>query len=287
MRRAAHASPAARELFRRARASADPDGSDTPPRLGCQHFIRLIELTLIVNDILRDLFSITATKALHKSLEGTLEVAKPLRLRLTNWYQTLPAGFFPQPTPASPDGTRRKSQQHELDGNGSLHLAYITAKIELFRAMLRPRVTDNNATAVSALRTGALAVAKEVFDFLEGLNARELEAFWASCKHTPPHYIPKSYLLTSRFLDARTIFRIASSFILLLFVTAPNTADAKESLQLLVAWRSLLRIKSRSCDLLNLALLRLEGVFVAGMDRLIELSPSAAQAWNESGQGKA
>ena len=82
--------------------------------------------------------------------------------------------------------------QLELDGNGSLHLAYITAKIELFRAMLRPRVTDNNATAVSALRTGALAVAKEVFDFLEGLNARELEAFWASCKYTPPHIILNS-----------------------------------------------------------------------------------------------
>ena len=72
---------------------------------------------------------------------------------------------------------------------------------------------------------------------------------------------------------------------LLLFVTSPNVADAKECLALLKAWRSLLRIKSRSCDLLNLALLRLDGVFVAGIDRLLELSPSAAQAWKESGQG--
>lgn len=72
---------------------------------------------------------------------------------------------------------------------------------------------------------------------------------------------------------------------LLLYVTSPNVADATECLALLNAWRSLLRIKSRSCDLLNLALLRLDGVFVAGIDRLIELSPAAAQAWNESGQG--
>ena len=73
---------------------------------------------------------------------------------------------------------------------------------------------------------------------------------------------------------------------LLLYVTSPNLTDAKECLALLNAWRSLLKIKSRSCDLLNLALLRLDGVFVAGMDRLIELSPSAAQAWQESEQGK-
>jgi hypothetical protein len=86
--------------------------------------------------------------------------------------------------------------------------------------------------------------------------------------------------------DARTNFTIASSFILLLFVTSPTATDAKECLSILIAWRSLLRIKSRSCDLLNLALLRLEGVFVAGIDRLIELSPSAAQAWSEGGQGK-
>lgn len=91
---------------------------------------------------------------------------------------------------------------------------------------------------------------------------------------------------TDHDLDARTNFTIASSFILLLYVTSPNVADAKECLALLNAWRSLLRIKSRSCDLLNLALLRLDGVFVAGIDRLIELSPSAAQAWTESGQGK-
>jgi hypothetical protein len=257
---------------------------DKPAGMSCFHFTKLCELTLIVDDILKDLFSIKATKALHSSLEATLEVAKPLRIRLTEWYQSLPLGLLPQPSLGSPDSSRRKSLQQELDGNGSLHLAYITAKIELFRAMLRPRVTDTNATAVSALRTGALAVAREVFEFLEGLNARELEAFWASCKSTPG--LVSLQIYTDSSADARTNFTIASSFMLLLYVTSPNIADAKECLALLNAWRSLLRIKSRSCDLLNLALLRLDGVFVSGIDRLIELSPSAAQAWSESGQGK-
>ncbi|RMY90368.1 hypothetical protein D0861_03734 [Hortaea werneckii] len=228
-----------------------------------QHFIKLCELTVIVDDIMHSLYSLKATRSLHNSLDATLEVAKPLRLRLTEWYQSLPPGLLPQPstTPVSPGSGRRKSAAHELDGNGSLHLAYITAKIELFRAMLRPRATDANSAALLALRTGALTVAGEMFEFLEGLQPNELEAFWASY--------------------ARTNFTIASSFMLLLFVTSTTLHDAKESLCLLTSWRSLLRVKSRSCDLLNLALLRLDGVFVAGMEKLIELSPAAAQAWAE------
>ena len=53
--------------------------------MSCLHFTKLCELTLIVDEILKDLFSIKATKTLHSSLEATLEVAKPLRIRLTEW----------------------------------------------------------------------------------------------------------------------------------------------------------------------------------------------------------
>ena len=244
--------------------TADGPGSQAP--LTAHHFIKLCELTLLVEDILRDLFSVKATKTLHASLEATLDAAKPLRIRLTEWHQNLPPGLLSQPTPndtpTDHSATRRTSAQHDLEGNGSLHLAYITAKIALFRAMLRPRTASTPTAAVSALRTGAIAVAREVCDFLEQLNARELEAFWASY--------------------ARTNFTIASSFILLLFVTAPADDEARECLELLNAWRSLLRIKSRSCDLLNLALLRLDGVFVAGMEELIDLSPAATRVWRES-----
>lgn len=147
-----------------------------------QHFMRLCELTLIVDEIMHELFSLRATRKLHGRLEATLEVAKPLRLQLTEWYQSLPPGLIPQTGHGSPDSDRKRSFQHELDGHGSLYLAYITAKIELFRAMLRPRVTDANAAAVTALRTGAFTVAKEIYEFLDGLNAHQLEAFWASCE---------------------------------------------------------------------------------------------------------
>lgn len=164
-------------------AHPDRDGPDAVVGYNGQHFIKLAELTVIVDDIMKEMFSLRATKRLQNAIDLTLEVAKPLRMRLTEWSHTLPPGILPQTTPPSPESLRRKSvSSHELDGNGSLYLAYVTANIELFRAMLRPKVDDVNSMAIGALRTGAVMMARELHDFLEGLNARELEAFWASCE---------------------------------------------------------------------------------------------------------
>ncbi|KAM0717914.1 hypothetical protein Q7P37_006246 [Cladosporium fusiforme] len=232
------------------------------------HFLRLCSLTSIVNDILSSLFSLRATRALHNSLEATVDVAQPLRLRLTDWYQSLPVKLKlpPDSEPASPANGRQQKPfpQSPLDGNGSLHLAYITARIELFRAMLRPRITNSSsANAVQALRSGALAVGREVLAFVEALNARELEAFWASY--------------------SRANFTLTSSFLLHLFVSANAVDNARDCLDLLEAWRAALRLKSRSCDLFNLALLRLDGVFVRGLGELAELGEGARIVWAERG----
>lgn len=250
------------------------EGVDPSERFSSQHFINLCALTIIVDDILRNLFSVKAVRSLHHSLEATLEVAKPLRMRLTEWSQALPLGISIGNTagascsPASEHQVGRRPSPHpslELNGNASLQLAYITAKIELFRAMLRPPMTSSNSDAVRALRTGALAVAREVSEFLEGLQARELEAFWGSY--------------------GRVNFTIASGFMLLLFFTSPTIEDARLCLELIEGWRGLLRIKSRSCDLLGLALLRLEGGLGMGREGGVVFSEGARVAWEESGGG--
>jgi hypothetical protein len=167
---------------------------EEPDRPGAAFFLQLCSLTDIVTDVLSQLFSIRAATRLQHNLEATIDVVQPLRVRLTEWHQNLPANLRPTPStsPAASPRQRRFSSQPPLDGNGSLHLAYITAKIELFRAMLRPRVTDSNSvTAVQALRTGALAVGREVLGFLNGLTSKETEAFWASCK---PSLVPNSLI---------------------------------------------------------------------------------------------
>ncbi|OHF02526.1 fungal specific transcription factor domain-containing protein [Colletotrichum orchidophilum] len=220
----------------------------------CRHFLHLASLTEIVSKIQQNMFSIKATRALSKSLEASFEVARPLRIELAEWLQNRP-DVGEQPSASLPESG--------LDGNGSLKLAYITAKIAMFKALLRPKSIEVPTEARTALRTGAMTVAREMHDFLAKLEARHLEAFWHSY--------------------SRVNFAIASNFIVLLFALSPTLAEAEDALALLVQWRGLLRIKSRSCDLLNLSLLRLDAIFVAGLGKLIELTPSAAEAASSRG----
>lgn len=117
--------------------------------------------------------SIKATRALSKSLEATFEVARPLRIELAEWLQDHPE-VSQQPSEALLD--------HGLDGSGSLRLAYITAKIAVFKALLRPKNNEAPIEARNALRTGAMAVARETYDFLAKLGPHHLEAFWHSCE---------------------------------------------------------------------------------------------------------
>jgi hypothetical protein len=146
------------------------EGSDD--RAYSEHFIQLSALTEIVDDMLRSLFSIKATRKLCTSLDMTLEVARPLRVRINQWYQELPPNLLP---------TVKASYGQDLNAQGGLHLAYITAKIQLFRAMLRP-ASEPDAYATTALRTGAIAMGKELFEFVENLDTNHMEAFWPSCK---------------------------------------------------------------------------------------------------------
>ena len=144
--------------------------------------------------------------------------------------------------------------------------------------MLRP-VSEPDNYATTALRTGAISMGKDLFEFVESLDTNHMEAFWPSCQFSIQNLPNEPKLMCQT--DSRTNFMIASNFMLLLFVTSPNLTDAHECLDLLNSWRSLLRIKSRSGDLLNLALLRLDALFVSGLDKTINLSPSALQVFGE------
>ncbi|TDZ16833.1 Transcriptional activator protein DAL81 [Colletotrichum orbiculare MAFF 240422] len=228
-------------------------GLDGEPAVS-RHFLHLASLTEIVTKIHQTMFSVKATRTLSRSLEASFEVARPLRIQLAEWLQNHP-DVGDQPSAATP--------HHGLDGNGSLRLAYMTAKVAVFKALLRPESNEAPIEARAALRTGAMAVAREMYDFLSKLGAHHLEAFWHSY--------------------SRVNFAIASNFIVLLFALSATASEAEDSLGLLTRWRSLLRIKSRSCNLLNLSLLRLDAMFVAGLGRLIELTPAAAEA--ASGRG--
>jgi hypothetical protein len=83
--------------------------------------------------------------------------------------------------------------------------------------------------------------------------------------------------------DSRANFTLTSSFLLHLFVSADDVENARDCLDLLEDWRAALRLKSRSCDLLNLALLRLDSVLVKGLGDIVELGEGARSVWMERG----
>ncbi|KJX99187.1 hypothetical protein TI39_contig369g00019 [Zymoseptoria brevis] len=271
---------------------------------GSGHFIHFCTLTEIVDDILTELYSPTAMRTLAGNLESTLEVAKPLRLRLREWHRGLPADLSAtlsttastatspssaltpsiveqasDPSTASPDHSAspivektstspatspssclpsRSPEETSLHHataqpsvpHTSLHLSYITAKILLFRALLRASASlsipkDNPyCPALGALRVGSLATAHEIISFVSNLTPQAYaSAFW-------PAY-------------AMQQIEIASSFLLLLAHTTDDGHGA-EAREVVMEWTDVLRARAPQFGVLRSGL----NIVEHGMERL-------------------
>lgn len=68
-------------------------------------------------------------------------------------------------------------------------------------------------------------------------------------------------------IGSRIGFATVSSFMMLLIVQAPSKEHALRARRLIFMWRQALRGQSQGCELLNLALVRLDGPHWAGLAR--------------------
>ena len=176
--------------------SLEPNSNAIPsflePEADNNHFRLLSELTMILSDIMDSYYSLRATQRTSKDFTHSLDLAKPLRSRLKAWNDSLPPALaLRHPERVDSRGMAR------LSGNPSLSLAYIVATMTLFRALLRPL---ENLTSIEeedrgivgsriAVRQGARECAKEVVELVENLGRGALDAFWHSCKCSPPNPI--------------------------------------------------------------------------------------------------
>ncbi|SMQ56279.1 unnamed protein product [Zymoseptoria tritici ST99CH_3D7] len=268
------------------------------------HFIHLCTLTEIVDDILTELYSPTAMRTLAGNLENTLEVAKPLRLRLGEWHRGLPADLSATltttaSTATSPSSALTPSIVEQASGPStasldhsaspivektstspatspssclpsmspegttlhyataqpsvpytSLHLSYITAKILIFRALLRASTSlsipkDNPyCPALEALRVGSLATAHEIISFVSNLPPQAYaSALW-------PAYATQQ-------------IGTASSFLLLLAHTTDGGHGA-EAREVVMEWTDVLRARAPQFGVLRSGL----NIVEHGMERL-------------------
>lgn len=64
-----------------------------------------------------------------------------------------------------------------------------------------------------------------------------------------------------------------SNFVLLLLIQAPTTQHAKESKIIADTWRRTLRFQSKSCEQMNLGMLRLDAIYWSGMEKSFIVEP--------------
>jgi hypothetical protein len=106
----------------------------------------------------------------------SLTTARPLEDRLAQWHRALPVEL-----------TMAWLHPGQLNTNATLHVAYLAAKMVLYRAMLRPFHGAEIANpAYAAVRSGALESAKEFLLMLDDLRPEHLQGFWYSCTLSYP-----------------------------------------------------------------------------------------------------
>jgi len=227
---------------------------------------------------------------LSDDFPGSLAIAQPLRQRLSLWYSSLP------------DCLRMRDRSNPSrdmgpDSNASLNLAYLTLEALLYRALLRPlgrskaslnsrdpptsrglsdfvsanqnsqgppgghniqgsnfmSVFDDSQAATEATISAAEHCAVLATEFTSELSSRDFSGFWYSW--------------------SRIGFAVISNFVILLLVQAPTEEHVKTSKAIADNWRQTLRFQSRSSDLVNLGMLRLDAIYLSGMDKLFICEP--------------
>ena len=148
----------------------DEDGS-TEVVKGRSLFTCMTSLTLILSEILSTLYSGTAEdETVRKASNATTHIltkAKPLQIRLKEWYTSLPECL-------SVEHVRIR----KLSSNGYLHLAYWATEITLHRCIAATLPSCTDPHLVSICHTAALTRSKLAMEFVKSLKSEHWQSFW-------------------------------------------------------------------------------------------------------------
>ncbi|KAK3381525.1 fungal-specific transcription factor domain-containing protein [Podospora didyma] len=210
------------------------DENDEEERLeierGRMLFGQMVQLSLILAEILEAFYTLQATQAVaNAGPQGTqlvLSLAKPIQLKLKDWYAALPAAIrmdstFQGGSPTGLNGTGR------LSSIGYLHLAYFATEITLHRRIIRS--IEAGAVAEPYIqhicRSAAKARLISAMDFVNRLNHSHLRAFW--------------------YFASKTNFALIGTFGSLLWATSPGREEAEWYRRRLGEYRWTLSVSSK------------------------------------------
>lgn len=194
---------------------------------GRELFAQMVSLTEILSTILETFYTLKSMQEVEDAgEEGTrmiLNRAKPIQIRLKEWFAKLPKGL-----------KMDSNQTGKSSSIGHLHLAYFATEITLHRCIIRSLSEHNKDAYVSHVcRSAAKTRLISAMDFTNRLRPDHLTSFW---------YFP-----------SKTNFSLIGTFGSLLLATAPGQEEADFYRTRLAEFRWTLCVSSKNANFLNFA----------------------------------
>ncbi|KAJ3565366.1 hypothetical protein NPX13_g7534 [Xylaria arbuscula] len=212
-------------------SEADCDENDTEGRQEIERgrtlFVQMVYLSQVLAEILETFYTLQAmqnvTAAGPQGTHLVLSLAKPIQLKLKEWYAALPAAI-------RMDSTFLSSSiiSNRLSSIGYLHLAYFATEITLHRRIIRALASDGQAIdpyLEHICRSAAKARLISAMDFVNRLTPQHLRAFW--------------------YFASKTNFALIGTFGSLLWATSPGREEADWYRRRLGEYRWTLSVSSK------------------------------------------
>lgn len=186
---------------------------------GKKNFMNLIGLSRILSDIINSLYSMKAMIEVA-DVNEVLRIAKPIQLRLRNWYHSLPVEL-----------QMNSVQPRKLCSNGYLQLAYFAAELTLHRkiiTVMHQLGSDRSALPkelISVCRTAAKTRLLASIEFVRDLKPEHIHSFWHS--------------------SSAANFTLIGTFAALLFVSSADKLEADFYKDQIFNYRWILKISSK------------------------------------------
>ncbi|KAF4124360.1 Fungal specific transcription factor domain [Geosmithia morbida] len=202
-------------------------------------FTRAVQLSEVLAEILETFYTLDAAQTVADAgAQGTqvvLSLAKPIQLKLKEWYGNLPNSIRIDSTSslsatasASGASTSTSSLSSRFTSIGYLHLAYFAAEITLHRRIIRSLAATATATdpyVQSICRSAAKARLISAMDFVNRLGPIHLRSFW--------------------YFASKTNFALIGTFGSLLWATSPGREEAEWYRRRLSEYRWTLSVSSK------------------------------------------
>lgn len=193
-------------------------------------FMQMVNLTQLLAEVLETFYTVSAIDQVTRSgasgIQLVLQLAKPVQLKLKEWFAALPPCL-------KMDNSVSSATLIKLSSTGYLHLAYFATEITLHRRIIRtlcPSATSSNSHVdpyiLHICRSAAKTRLISAMDFVNRLTPSHLRSFW--------------------YFASKTNFALIGTFGSLLWATAPGREEAEFYQMRLKEYRWTLGVSARA-----------------------------------------